>query len=41
MRTMRVANEEREEQVKSFVVIHPLDDTAETKVSTTGMGLCG
>ncbi|HKS71837.1 MAG TPA: hypothetical protein VJQ82_01495 [Terriglobales bacterium] len=29
---------ENERQAKSFIVIHPLDDTPEEKLNTTGMG---
>jgi hypothetical protein len=36
--TVRMTNEWNEDQEKSFVVIHPLDDAPEAKVKTTGLG---
>jgi len=35
---VHMTNTDGEEQARPFVVIHPLDDAAETKVRTSGMG---
>ena len=36
--TFRMTDEWNEDKVKSFLVIHPLDDAPEAKVKTTGLG---
>ena len=36
--TVRLTKEWNEDQERSFVVIHPLDDAPEAKVKTTGLG---
>ena len=35
---VRMIDEWNEEKVKSFLVIHPLDDAPEVKVNTTSLG---
>lgn len=36
--TVHMTDEQNEKQAKSFLVVHPLDDAPEVKVSTTSLG---
>lgn len=36
--TVRVTDERNDDKVKSFLMVHPLDDALEAKVNTTSSG---